>query len=185
MTSLIHHIFCIFPFLLMTTFTVNMITFSYSPKRSTEHLLRLWFDSNKLALNIEKANCMLFHFPWKKLTEHSNLKIGKKDIQRTKYVKFLGVLMDEHLTWKYHTTELCKKLFKTAGIFLKVRHYVPLPTLISLYNSMFLPFLNYSTSALGMTYESYLDPPFKLQKKILRCIKFEPFAFSSHQFSSY
>ena len=141
--------------------------------------VKLWLDSNKLALNIEKTNWVLFHSPWKKLTVHNNLKIGKQYIQRTKYVKFLGVLMDEHLTWKYHTTELCKKLSKTAGIFFKVRHYVPLPTLISLYNSLFLPFLNYGISAWGMTYESYLDPLFKLQKKILRCIKFEPFSSSS------
>ena len=119
--------------------------------------VKRWLDSNKLALNIEKTNCVLFHSPWKKLTEHNNLKIGKQNIQRTKYVKFLGVLMDEHLTWKYHTTELCKRLSKTAGIFFKLRHYVPLPTLISLYNSLFLPFLNYGISAWGMTYESYLD----------------------------
>ena len=79
-------------------------------------------------------------------------------------MKFLGVLLDEHLTWKYHTTELCKKLSKTGGIFFKVRHYVPLPTLISLYNSLFLPFLNYGISAWGMTYESYLDPLFTLKE---------------------
>ena len=94
--------------------------------------------------------------------------------------------MDEHLTWEYHKTELCKKLSKTAGIFFKVRHYVPLPTLISLYISLFsLPFLNYGISAWGMTYESYLDPLFKLQKKILRCNKFKPFSSSSKPISSH
>ena len=81
--------------------------------------VKLWLDSNKLALNIEKTNFVLFHSSRRKLSEFTNLKIGKQFIQRTKYVKFLGVLMDEHLTWKYHTTELCKKLSKTVGIFLK------------------------------------------------------------------
>ena len=109
MTSHIHHIFCLFSFLpMIPTFTVNLIIFSYSPKRSTKNV-KLWLDSNKLALNIEKTKCVLFHTPWKKLTEHKNLKIGKHNIQRTKYVKFLGALMDEHLTWEYHKTELCKK----------------------------------------------------------------------------
>ena len=137
--------------------------------------VKLWLDSNKLALNIEKTKFVLFHSLRRKLSEFTNLKIGKQFIQRTKYVKFLGVLMDEHLTWKYHTTELCKKLSKTVGIFFKVRHYAPLPTLVSLYNSLFLSFLNYGISDWGMTYESYLNPLFILQKKILRCIKFEPF----------
>ena len=137
--------------------------------------VKLWLDSNKLALNIEKTNYVLFHSPGKKLSEFTNLKIGKQSIQRSSHVKFLGVLMDEHLTWKYHTTELCKKLSRTAGIFFKVRHYAPLPTLISLYNSLFLSFLNYGISAWGMTYESYLNPLLNLQKKVLRSIKFEPF----------
>ena len=56
-----------------------------------------------------------------------------------------------------------------------MRHHAPLRTLVSLYNSLFLSFLNYGISDWGMTYESYLNPLFILQKKILRCIKFEPF----------
>ena len=101
------------------------------------------------------TNFVLFNSPRKKLSEFTNLKIGKQYIQRTNYVKFLGVLMDERLTWKYHTTELCKKLSRTAGIFFKVQCYAHLPTLVSLYNSLFLSFLNYGISAWGMTYESY------------------------------
>ena len=103
--------------------------------------LKLWLDSNKLAFNVDKTNFVLFHSPHKKLSEYADLKIGKQFIQRTLYVKFLGVMIDEHLTWKYHTTELCKKLSRTAGIFFKVRHHVPLPTLICLYNSLFSSFL--------------------------------------------
>ena len=141
--------------------------------------VKLWLDSNKLALNVDKTNFVLFHSPRKKLSEYADLKIGKQFIQRTLYVKFLGVMMDEHLTWKYHTTELCKKLSRTAGIFFKVRHHVPLPILICLYNSLFSSFLNYSISAWGLTYETYLNPLFRLQKKILQAMKFQPFSAPS------
>ena len=141
--------------------------------------VKLWLDSNKLALNIEKTNFVLFHSPQKKLTGDVRLKIGKHDIQKTKYVKFLGVLMDEHLSWKHHTAELCKKLSRTSGIFFKVRHYCPLPMLVCLYNSLFSSFLNYCIAAWGLTFESYLNPLFRLQKRVLRCIKFEPFTAPS------
>ena len=87
--------------------------------------------------------------------------------------------MDKHLTWKYHTTELCKKLSRTAGIFFKVRHYVPLPTLICLYNSLFSYFLNYGISAWVLTYETYFNLLFRLQKKIRQAIKFQPFSAPS------
>ena len=72
--------------------------------------------------------------------------------------------MDEHLSWKHHTTELCKKLSKITTIF-----YV-----VCLYNSLFLTFLYYGLIAWDLTYNAYLTPLFRIQKKILRCIKFQP-----------
>ena len=141
--------------------------------------VKSWLDCNKLALNIDKTNFVLFHSPRKKLPDTVILKFGKKKIQMTKYVKFLGVLLDEHLTWKYHINELSKKLSKSCGIFYKIRHYVPLSTLICLYNSLFSSFLNYGITSWGLTYQSYLSPLFLLQKKILRCINFQPFSAPS------
>ena len=89
--------------------------------------------------------------------------------------------MDEHLTWKFHITELCKKLSKAVGIFFKLRHYALLPTLVSLYNLLFLSFLSYGILVWGSTFESYLNPLLNLQKKVLRSIKFQPFSSPSTQ----
>ena len=91
-------------------------------------------------------------------------------------MKFLGILLDEHLTWKYHIIELHKKLSRTSGIFFKIRHYIPLPSLISLYNSLFSSFLCYGITAWGLTYTTYLNPLLLLQKKILRCMSFKHFS---------
>ena len=73
--------------------------------------VKSWLDCNKLALNIDKTNFVLFHSPRKQLPDLINLKFGKKSIKRVKYVKFLDVLVDEHLSWKFHINELCKKTF--------------------------------------------------------------------------
>ena len=140
--------------------------------------IKLWLDSNKLALTIGKTNFVLFHSPQKKLSGSFKLKIGNQEIQRCKYVKFLGILMDEHLSWKYHVTELCKKRPRTCSIFFKLRHFCPLQPLISLYNSLFSSFLLYGLIVWGLTFVSYLNPLFTLQK-VLRCIKCEPFSVPS------
>ena len=126
-----------------------------------------------------KTNFVLFHSPQKKLSGNFQLKIGNQELQRHKHVKFLGVLMDEHLSWKYHTVVLCKKLSRTSSIFFKLRHHCPLRTLSSLYNSLFSSFLLYGLIAWGLTFASYLNPLFKQQKKVLRCIKFERFSAPS------
>ena len=60
--------------------------------------VKSWFDCNKFALTIDKTNVVLFHSPRMQLPDLINLKFGKKGIKRVKYVKFLGVLVDEHLS---------------------------------------------------------------------------------------
>ena len=71
--------------------------------------VKSWLEVNKLSLNIEKTNFVIFCSPRKNLVDHVNIKFGKKPVSRSRYVKFLGLLMDENLSWKYHT-ELTKKL---------------------------------------------------------------------------
>ena len=102
------------------------------------------------------------------------LKIGKKHIKKVKFVRFLGLLLDEHLSWKYHLSELSKKLARCCGMFFKIRNMVPHEVLICLYNALFLSFLQYGIIVWGQTFNTYLDPLFKIQKKTVRAISFQP-----------
>ena len=137
-------------------------------------LVKKWLDSNKLSLNIDKTNYIIFHSSSINVSSGSDIRIGKKYIKRVKFVKFLGLLLDEHLSWKYHLSELSKKLAKTCGMFFKIRNLLPLDVLICLYNALFLSFLQYGLIVWGQTYASYVDPIFKLQKKAVRAISFQP-----------
>ena len=137
-------------------------------------LVKKWLDANKLSLNIDKTNYIIFHSSSVNVLSGSDIKIGKKHIKRVKFVKFLGLLLDEHLSWKYHLSELSKKLARTCGMFFKIRNLLPLDVLFCLYNALFLPFLQYGLIVWGQTYASYIDPMFKLQKKAVRAISFQP-----------
>ena len=137
-------------------------------------LVKKWLDANKLSLNIDKTNYIIFHSSSVNVPTGSDIKIGKKHIKRVKFVKFLGLLLDEHLSWKYHLSELSKKLAKTCGMFFKIRNLLPLDVLFCLYNALFLPFLQYGLIVWGQTYASYIDPIFKLQKRAVRAISFQP-----------
>ena len=62
-----------------------------------------WFLANKLSLNVEKTKYTLF----RKLTDQEKipsklppLQLNGNIIERENYLKFLGVTLDEHLTWK-------------------------------------------------------------------------------------
>ena len=95
--------------------------------------VKMWLDINKLSLNIDKTNFIILKSPQHSSSEIINIKIGNFPVKKTCYVKFLGVLLDENLSWKYHLTELSKKLARTCGMFFKVRHFLPVDVLICLY----------------------------------------------------
>ena len=128
-------------------------------------LVKKWLDSNKLPLNIDKRNYIIFHSSSINVSSGSDIKIGNKHIKRVKFIKFLGLLLDEHLSWKYHLSELSKKLARTCGMFFKIRNLLPLDVLICLYNALSLSSLQYGLIVWGQTYASYVDQIFKLQKK--------------------
>ena len=135
--------------------------------------VKKWLDANKLSLNIDKTNYIIFHSSSSSVPSDAVVKIGKKHIKRVKFVKFLGLLLDEHLSWKYHLSELSKKLARTCGIFFRIRNLLPLDVLLCLYNALFLSFLQYGLIVWGGTYASYIEPIFKLQKKAVRAISFQ------------
>ena len=141
--------------------------------------VKMWLDVNKLSLNIDKTNFIIFKSPQHSSPENVSIKIGKLPIKQTCNVKFLGVLLDENLAWKYHLTELSKKLARTCGMFFKVRHFLPIDILVCLYNSLFSPFLQYGILVWGLTYETQINPVFLLQKRVVRAISFEHFTAPS------
>ena len=61
--------------------------------RELKHVKK-WLDANKLALNVDKANFIIFHSPQNTLDQTVSMEI---DMQ-AKYVKFLGLLLDGNLT---------------------------------------------------------------------------------------
>jgi len=62
------------------------------------------FQVNKLSLNITKSNYVIFKSKKSHNLDFSNLNIGIDNTQRARVskVKFLWVIIDEHLTWKPH-----------------------------------------------------------------------------------
>ena len=60
--------------------------------------VKKWLNANRLALNIDKTNFVIFHSPRTKLPEPIAIRFCRKMIQREKYAKFLCVLLDENLS---------------------------------------------------------------------------------------
>ena len=89
--------------------------------------LNRWFQSNKLSLNTKKSNVMLFGTHSKTTQYRNELKLSLDDVEikEVNACKFLGVTIDQNLTWENHITELAKKCSSSIGILFKMKNFLP------------------------------------------------------------
>ena len=78
--------------------------------------LYLWLNVNRLSLNIDKTNYIIFHPYNKPMKEHITIKINKKAIKEKEFIKYLGVFIDSTLSWKHQISTISKKISRSIGI---------------------------------------------------------------------
>ena len=126
-----------------------------------------WLNINKLSLNVRKTKYMIFHHYQRNITNISpTLKINCEPIERVTEFNFLGLTIDEHLSWKPHIQKISNKIARTLGIMCRLKNFLPTDILRILYNSLILPHLHYSVLSWGFKM-GRLD---KLQKRAVRII---------------
>ena len=122
-----------------------------------------WLKLNKLSLNTQKTKLMLFHRKQKHIDEVSVIINGTK-IERVASFNFLGIMLDENLSWKSHIEMVGNKISKVTGILYRLKNVFPESVLFVLYNSLIVSYINYGLLLWGV-HSHRLD---SLQKKALR-----------------
>ena len=96
--------------------------------------IHTWLSANKLSLNKEKSNFIHFHPPQKRLQDSTfNLLLKNKQLKREYCIKYLGILIDSHLSWKHQVEFIARKIRRSIGILSKLRHHLDLNILLKLY----------------------------------------------------
>ena len=111
---------------------------------------------------------ILFFLRDKKNTQTIPLVFDGINLEKVNSIKFLGVILDSNLTWTNHVDDVHSKISKTIGIMNRLKFFVPKHVLLTLYNSLVLPYLNYSVVTWGGS--SSCDRLFILQKRAIRLI---------------
>ena len=113
---------------------------------------------------------MLFRRRRVKMLLDTDLIIDGVIISTTEKTKFLGVMIDPFLILAAHVQYIRGKVAKGIGILYKCKKYFNRNTLLTLYYAFIHPYLNNCNCIWGNTYQSYLDPLIKLQKRVVRTI---------------
>lgn len=130
-----------------------------------------WFRNNKLHINIGKT-CFIKFRTKNKIDSDLRLNIDNINIEHVKDGKFLGVYIDESLSWTKQCAKLCKTLNKFVYMFLKLKYEIPFEALKNAYFTLFESILRYGIIFWGTS--SALLEVFKIQKRVLRIIDGKP-----------
>ena len=128
-----------------------------------------WLNANKLSLNLEKTNFILFS-PKNAPKLNTDLLINHTKITEVNQTNFLGVIIDNNLNWSAHIRYIQNKIAKGIGIITKARKVFDYETLLSLYNSLIYPYITYCIHAWGNAFPAHIKPIVLLQKKAVRII---------------
>ena len=121
----------------------NLLCMSNSIKRlnklvnaDLKHLVDL-LNASKISLRVKKTEMVIFKSKQKKFEGDLKIKLCGKRLYPTESVKYLGVKIDTNLNWEHHVNDLSIKLNRANALLFKMRKYVNLKILRSIYFAIF------------------------------------------------
>ena len=141
-----------------------------------------WFCANTLSLNASKTKYIIFRSNHQRFNnnEHSVQIDGVKLCQigrnhNEKSTKFLGVFIDEFLTWESHINHIHSTISRAIFMIKQVKNLLPTDSLKTLYYTMIHPYLTYGILAWGNATQANLKKIIVLQKRAIRIIHKVPY----------
>ena len=133
--------------------------------------LSRWCIENKLTISMEKTNFVSFHTPNKPLVGNvREIATENMVINRVDAVKYLGITIDEKLTWNAHVEYVCNSLIKFFGIFKQLRHKVTTNIVRQLYHAFIYSKIKYGLEVYGNTSSRNISKLQVMQNKLLKYV---------------
>ena len=127
-----------------------------------------WLLANKLIINLSKTHSMLFTN--KRVDRKITIRANNSNLEQKTECKFLGVIVDDRLTWKSHINHISSKISKSLAILRLLKYTFPKQILKTLYMSLIQPYFNYCNIIWGAADKTTIEPLFILQKKAIRLV---------------
>jgi hypothetical protein len=151
----------------------SIIVTSYSPIDYKNNIIKIfknvndWFKANLLTLNFDKTYYVQF------LTKNSSamnihIAYGNNHIAKSTNTKFLGLIIDNMLSWKSHVDWLISKLGSAYYAIRSVKPYMLQETLRMIYFSYVHSVMTYGIIFWGNS--AHNIHIFRLQKRIIRIV---------------
>ena len=135
-----------------------------------------WFRINLLSLNVKKTKYVV----WSKNKCKEGIKMHNESckhencnceyIESVDHLKYLGIVIDDKLSWKKHIELTCTKLRVVLFKMFRLSAYFDIGFLKTVYHSLFLSVATYGIIVWGGVRNNSYEKIFKLQKRALRIV---------------
>jgi hypothetical protein len=129
-----------------------------------------WFKGNKLTVNLDKCCCMLVSTNKKLCNEVLTITIDGKPIKQVNNTKYLGVVLDNQLTWNDQIEQVCRKLAPKVGLLRRLKYTLSKDLLTTVYKSIVQPHIDYCLAIWGHTTDCNTKRIQRLQNRAARII---------------
>ena len=102
-----------------------------------------WLACNKLSLNVNKTKYIAFHSKRKNI-KYPSISINNVTVERVRTFNFLGLTLNEYITWRDHLNNVSMKISWAIGVL-----HFPIHILKTIYNTLILSQLNYCLLSWG------------------------------------
>ena len=137
--------------------------------------LYLWFTANKLSLSFHKSCFVIYHGKNKYVDpDIQEIKFGDKVVSRQYSARYIGLAMDETLSWDIHVSELLKSLYKFYSLFYNIREFIPKKMVHTIYNACVYSRIKYALELYGSCRQSLLNKLQTTQNKLLKVLSKRP-----------
>ena len=83
---------------------------------------------------------MIFHYKQRNISAHiPEISIDGISIERVQDFNFLGLTIDENMSWKAHTQKIANKISRSLGVMSSLKNFLPRQILLTLYNWLIFP----------------------------------------------
>ena len=110
------------------------------------HNLETWTNLNKISINYNKTNSVLFSRSKSTAVNNFVIKTSERPLTNKSVIKYLGVLFDNKLNWEQHIQYVLAKLCIARGVLMKLRHYAPVAVLRNVYFGIVYSYLKYGVT---------------------------------------
>ena len=129
-----------------------------------------WYNSNKLSLNADKSNVVLVHTKRNREIDKLDITLNEKNLEQVSTVKYLGIKLNENLSWKNQIEFVCKKVSPQLAALRRLSGQVPCNILSQIYLTVIQPSIDYGSIVWGNYPDIYKNRIQGLQNNAARTV---------------